>query len=282
MIKRSNFIHNDFVSLSNRIEIINGLYSNIQLSFNNRRPITNMKFGTFIDDYISDNTPREFEAYQAAIAYVYLSYVPFQKYMREPNQKVVLGSKWPEFTLRYEKGVSKVFGSDIDFDFVGMSINQSVPLFTFGTLNYNVMGGQFLNTKDLRYIDYKIFRQSDPWLYSNPLYSFQLLDTSLNTTGLYTEAHFIHHFNGALGSNVPLFKKTRIKSVVGGGVLWVQNNNFFHQELFVGIERDFRIYRQRFRIGAYYVVSESNQMPFNTGFKFSIEFFNNRENKWNF
>jgi hypothetical protein len=282
MIKRSNFIQRDYFDVSHRFEILNGLYSFVRVNFNNRRPITNLQFDDFIDQFVSNNTPLEFEGYQATIANIYLSYVPFQKFMREPNQKVVLGSKWPEFTLRYEKGIPKVFGSDIDFDFVGMSINQSVTLFTFGTLNYNVMGGQFLNTKDLRYIDYKIFRQSDPWLYSNPLYSFQLLDTSLNTTGLYTEAHFIHHFNGALGSNVPLFKKTRIKSVVGGGVLWVQNNNFFHQELFLGIERDFRIYRQRFRIGAYYVVSESNQMPFNTGFKFSIEFFNNRENKWNF
>lgn len=282
MLRRSNWIHKDFFSISNRIEIVNGLYSYASFSYSNRRPITDLKFSNFFDPIFQNNDPIDFENYQALLSNFYISYIPQQKYMREPNRKVVLGSKWPEFSLIYEKGIHKILGSDINFDYLGGSISQSLKIRTLGTLNYNIKGGRFLNTKDLRYIDYKIFRQSDPWLYSNPLYSFQLLNTSISTTDYFTEAHFVHHFNGALINNFPIIKKTQIKTVVGGGTLWVRDINFIHQELIAGIERNFRIGRQRFRLGAYYVVSESNQSPFDSGFKFSIEFFNSRENKWNF
>lgn len=281
MLKRSNFFVSDRINVSHRIELINGLYTGASISFNNRRPITNMKFGELMD-WIPNNNPIYFDFYQALITNVSLSYVPFQKYMREPNRKVVLGSRWPQFTVSYEKGVNKLLSSDIDYDKIQLSIDQTFKLLTFGTTTYNLMSGKFTNTRDLRFIDYKFFRQSDPILYSNPLYSFQLLDTSLNTAGLYLEGHFIHHFNGALVNNIPLIKKTRISTVAGGGFMWIKENNYIHEELFIGLERVFRIQRQRFRIGFYYVISESNKTPFSSGFKVSINYFSVRDNSWDF
>lgn len=281
MLKRSNYFVSDRINIGHRIELINGLYTGANVSFNNRRPITNMKFGELMD-WIPDNQPIDFDFYQALIASVSLSYVPFQKYMREPNRKVVLGSKWPEFTFTYEKGINKLLSSDIDFDRIQLSIEQTIQLFTLGTTKYNIMSGQFINTRDLRFIDYKFFRQSDRWFYSNPLFSFQLLDTLLTTRGFYLEAHFIHHFNGSIISNIPIIKKTRINTAAGGGFMWVKENNYRHEELFVGIERVFRIERQRFRIGFYYCVAQSNQRPFTTGFKISINYFSVRDNSWDF
>jgi hypothetical protein len=281
MLKRSNYFVSDRISVSHRIELVNGLYTNASVSFANRRPITNMKFGELMD-WIPDNQPIEFDFYQALITSVSLSYVPFQKYMREPYRKVVLGSKWPEFSLTYEKGVKGLLSSDIDFDRIQFSIDQTIQIFTLGTTKYNVMTGKFINTRDLRFIDYKFFRQSDRIWYSNPLYSFQLLDTLLTTRGFYVEAHFIHHFNGSIISNIPLIKKTRINTAAGGGFMWVKENNYRHEELFVGMERVFRIKRQRFRVGAYYCIAESNQRPFASGFKVSFNYFSIRDNSWDF
>lgn len=282
LLSRRNWIQRDYYRLSHQIEIVNGLYSYVGFNFNNRQSISDLEFNPFLDQFIPNNTPIEFKGYQALITTVYLSYIPAQKYMREPNRKVVLGSKWPEFRILYNKGIKSILGSDIDFDYLGGSISQSIKLITLGTFNYKIKGGKFLNTKTLRFIDYKFFRQSDPWLYSNPLNSFQLLQTSLSAIDYYTEAHFMHHFNGALINNFPILKKSKIKTVFGGGTLWIKESNYIHQELITGIERNFRIHRQRFRLGAYYIVSKSNQTPLDSGVKFSIEFYNNRENKWSF
>jgi hypothetical protein len=44
----------------------------------------------------------------------------------------------------------------------------------------------------------------------------------------------------------------------------------------------FRIVNDRFRLGVYYAVSQSNKYDPNQGFKFSFEYYNKRTNRWNF
>lgn len=282
MLLRSNYITRTFIGIDHRYELINGLYVRLNARQSDRKPLPDdMRFGRLMDVF-DNNNPIDFESYQAFRTYFALDFTPFQKFIREPYHKEVIGSKWPTFSLVYEKGWEGPFGSDINFDYLGVEITQRLKVGTFGTSRYNLMSGKFINTKDLRYIDYKFFRQSDPWLYSNPLFSFQVMDTSISTTKLYVEGHYIHHFNGAIINNIPLVKKTRIKLVAGAGGLWVQDGDFQYAEAFGGIERVFRIVRTRFRLGAYGVIGKSNYFPLNTGIKFSIEFYNRREGKWNF
>ncbi|MEZ4988563.1 MAG: DUF5686 family protein [Saprospiraceae bacterium] len=136
--------------------------------------------------------------------------------------------------------MDKTLGSDIRFDYVS-AVEQDIVMGTMGNTHYRAQVGQFINTDDLRFVDWKQFRQSDPLLYSNPLHSFQMLDTSLATTNLHFELHLIHHFNGAIINNIPLLKKTRIRTVAGGGMLWLKDGNFRHQEVFAGLERVFKL-----------------------------------------
>lgn len=97
------------------------------------------------------------------------------------------------------------------------------------------------------------------FLFSNPLYSFQNLDSSYETQEWYLEAHFIHHFNGALVNKIPFMKKTGIKELVGGGFIFLpEHNNYFYTELYVGLERTFKFARQRLRIGGYMIFSVAN------------------------
>jgi len=52
--------------------------------------------------------------------------------------------------------------------------------------------------------------------------------------------------------------------VVGGGFLWVQQNNYRHEELFAGLERVFKLGpRRRMRLGIYGVGGNSNQSRLN-------------------
>jgi len=285
VLSSDNYYQRNFISIKHDFEIVNGLYLYTKLSYDNRVNMPgDYDFGWVFNFTQPISVPLDvepFQAYQSAITRIILSYVPNQKYIREPKRKVVLGSKWPKFGVVWKKGWKNLFGSDINFDYLSFSISQSFKLSTLGTSNYNFSIGKFLNTKELEYIDNKFYRVSEPFLFSNPMRSFQMLDTNLTTTGLNMEMHYIHHFNGAILNNLPLIKKLRIKSVAGAGAMFVENENYAHAEMFFGLERVFKVSRYRFRIGTYYSIPFRSYDPIE-GLKFSIEFYDNANGKWRF
>lgn len=273
MILRENFIERTSMSVYHNYEILNGLMLNVEMNFTERRSVAEgTNFIQEFDEVIGNKEPTKFNTYQALLAKVHLSYTPFQKYMTEPNRKVILGSRWPTFYAYWEKGVPVLFGSDVNHDYLLLGMRQSFKISTFGTSSYHIKTGKFLNTKVLREIDYKYHRRSDPIYLTNPLTGYQDLDTSLPTLNWYFESHFIHHFNGALLNKVPLMKRTRITSVAGGGFLYVPEHNWTHYEMFAGIERVIKLKKQRFRAGIYYVVSDGNHINPRSTFRISMNF----------
>ncbi len=282
-LRISNYILHDFVSVFHRIELFNGFYVSLDAGIHNRKSLEDYDRTSIINQVIEETEPILFEGYQALISNLQLSYTPGQRFMTEPNRKIVLGSRFPTFHVTHRKGWNGPLSSDIDFDYIEASIEQNLLLGTLGNSRYRVELGKFVNARDLRYVDVKRFRQSDPILYSDPMRSFQLLDTALYATDWFFEAHYIHHFNGALINNLPLIKKTKIRTVAGAGMMWIRENGFFHQELFGGIERVFKLgARRRLRVGAYAVVAQSNFAPARTDFKVSFDLIDTWKRDWSF
>lgn len=283
ILLRDNFIETTTLEINHSYEIANGLFFGTEVSFTERRSLANKtKFITWLDDALDNNDPPEFNTYQALIANFSLSYTPFQKFMREPLKKVILGSKWPTFYAYYEKGLPTLFGSDVDHDYLRLGMRQTFKIGTFGTSTYRIATGKFLRAKVLREIDYKYHRRSDPIWFSNPLFSYQNLDTSLPTQNWYLETHFIHHFNGALINKIPFMKRTRITTVAGTGYLWVPEHNWQHFEFYAGMERVFKISRKRLRIGLYGVLSDGNRIDPRYDFKISFALLDDRRMKFTF
>lgn len=283
ILLRENFIESTTGSLYHYFEVVNGLTLQTNLAFTERRPIPeDTEFITWFDDALDNNQPPDFDIYNALIGDLTLSYTPYQKFMREPYRKVILGSRWPTFYMYYEKGFQDVLTSDVNHDYLRFGIRQNFKIGTFGTTTYHATSGKFLNAKNLREFDYKFHRRSDPVWFSNPLFSFQDLDTSLPTLDWYFEAHLIHHFNGALINKIPFMKKTRIMSVAGGGYLYVPEHNWQHYEFFAGIERIFKFSRRRLRVGLYAVFSDGNQTDPRTTGKISFALLDRRNMKFNF
>ena len=284
VLLRENFIESSTGNLYHYLEVVNGLTLQKNVQFTNRRPIPEgTNFITWFDEALGNDTePPDFDIYNALIADVTLSYTPFQKYMREPYRKRILGSRWPTFYLYYEKGFQDVFTSDVDHDYLRLGVRQDFKIGTFGTTTYHATGGRFVNSKNLRLFDYKFHRRSDPIWFSNPLYTFQDLDTNLPTLDWYFEAHIIHHFNGALMNKIPFMKQTRITSVVGAGYLYVPEHNWQHYEFYFGLERIFKFSRRRLRIGLYAVFSDGNQFKARTTGKISFALLDRRQMKFNF
>lgn len=282
-LRISNYILHEHVNLFHRIELLNGLYVSNDLVFSNRRSLHGYDNTSIINEVIKETDPLLFEDYQALITNTRLAYTPAQKFMTEPNRKVVLGSRYPTFIFNHRKGWDRVLTSDIDFDYIDFTIDQRLLLGTLGNSRYTLMAGKFVNKRDLRYVDVKRFRQSDPYLYSDPMYSFQLLDTSLFATDWFVEGHYIHHFNGAMINNIPLVKKLKLRTVAGAGFMWIKQNGFRHEEVFGGVERVFKIgARRRLKLGFYGVLAQSNFLPPRADWKISFDIIDTWKREWSY
>ncbi|MCC6818799.1 MAG: carboxypeptidase-like regulatory domain-containing protein [Bacteroidia bacterium] len=278
---RDNFYQQDFGSLYHRIELFNGFYIGAMGEFANRKSIGDLKFDERGDSLWTGNNTKvvNFEDYKALYGTLTLSYVPFQKYIREPYQKLILGSKWPELSVSYRKGMN-VMKSVVDFDYWELRAEQEVKIGLAGISKYRVVSGEFINTRRLEIVDYKFQRSTGPVFFANPLYSFQGLDTSFATFKRFFEGHYLHRFNGALINKIPLLKRMNIIEVAGVGALMTSERNLRYGEVFFGIEKVLRLWKERIRVGLFVVMAQSNSFTYPTQLKFTIESYNNTTNKW--
>ncbi|MDD2983146.1 MAG: DUF5686 family protein [Crocinitomicaceae bacterium] len=282
IFKRSNFIEATQLRISHELELFNGFYINPEIQFLERRTLKGYKFVELLDSVLNNDLPSDFKSYQAAIANITISYVPGQKYMREPNRKVVLGSRWPTFYTYYEKGLPTIFGSDIDHDYLLFGIRQTFKIGTIGTSSYHIKAGQFLNTRSLKDADMKYNRRSDRLWFSNPLYSFQGFYTLLPTSRTIYEGHFVHHDNGSIINKIPFMKKTGIGLAFGAGALYITEYKWQHYEILGGLERNFKFSKRRLRLGIYCALSTGNNLKPRTDWKISFAVLDDRSMKWNF
>jgi len=281
MFRRSNFFQQDFLILGHRMELFNGFYLNTSFEYADRKDIADYMFGDVSDQIFENNTPINFDPYKSLATQIGFDYTPYQKYIREPNEKIVLGSKWPTIGVEYTKGYNGIFGSTVQYDRIELSLKHQHRLGTFGTSKWSLSGGKFLDTTNLQQVDYKYQRKGDPLLYTNPFATFQLLNHTFPTFDWYLEWHYLHRFNGAIINKLPIIRKLGLRFVAGQGTLYAFENNYKHVEAFAGVERIFKFWRERIRIGVYYAVSQSTN-GFNNGIKISLEYFDKQNKTWNF
>lgn len=280
--KRSNFIQATKLRFMHDYEYFNGFYGSVELEFCERQSIAEYASLNLLDSLIPNDNFKYFAGYQALLGEITLSYTPGQRYMREPYRKVVLGSKWPTIYVYYQRGIPKLFGSDVDHEYGVAGIRQSFQLGTIGTSNYHIKAGKFLSARNLKDADFKYQRRSDPFWFSNPLQSFQDQDSSLPSKEWYLEAHFVHHDNGAIINKIPFMKKTGIGLVIGCGALYVAEYQWQHYEILGGLERNFKFSKRRLRIGIYAVASDGNKIAPKATWKVSFAVLDDRNMKWNF
>jgi len=280
---RSNYVRNRYIGVSQRLELINGLYARLSFDYSDRQEITNLILADWSNEIFGElNKPQPFDRYKVSLFELNIVYRFKQKYVIKGNKKQIIGSRFPELKLTYKKGVPTLFGSEVNFDFIELSGSDKMQLGTFGELKWNFIAGSFLNKVDLRFIEHKFFRGSDDFLFSNPLKSHQLLDSTFNTPEAYFQAFAIHHFNGSIMNKIPLINKLKLQLVVGGSALLIQEANYSHIEVYAGVERAFRLWKQMFKVGTYWAVRQNNVTDGTLRFKIGMDFFNSYTNSWSY
>lgn len=287
MIKRSNVYLHQAVTVGHSVELANGLYLFSDAEFAFRKSVSNYKTNDRVDSLfgsvLDDNQAVDFPSYNAVYGKLRLEYTPGQRYIREPKEKVILGSAWPTFYVQWRKGIPGILKSVIDFDYLEFGLHQSAKLGVMGTSSYSIKSGSFLNQKDLRLVDYKYQRRGDPILFMNPSEAFQSLDSTFATFHRFYEGHYIHEFNGALLNKIPFFKKIGLREIAGTGFLIAKERNLRYAEVFTGVERVFKYpFNQlgKFKIGVYVVGSVANQFRNPVQFKIGITTWDRRRGKW--
>lgn len=280
--KRSNFYQNKFVDIRHRTELFNGFYLNTQAYYEIRSDLSDFKFGALGDKIFPNNIRQVFPTSHVYKNSIGVEYTPRQLYLREPNQKVVLGSKYPTFSLNLDRAWPISGKNNNVFTHLSASVRQTFNVGILGTSEYRINAGKFLDTTSLAVMDYKYMRGGDNYFFSPSMFTYQLIPKTFPVFNWYLESHYVHQFNGFLTSKIPLLNKTKIREAMGGGFLYVPERNYQYSEVFFGLNRIFKIGRERIRLGAYYVIGQSNDFGFRNGFKFSFEPYNQNKNTWSF
>jgi hypothetical protein len=279
---RGNFYQNTHFNAYWRREIINGLFVRIRSEIAERKDISDFTFDNFASTVLEDNVPSEFDRHRAFTGAIILSYTPFQQYIREPKQKVILGSLWPTAFVHYSKGIPGVFNSIIDYDFLEFGLDHDFPLGLLGRSELRAVSGAYLTRRKLSLIDYRYQRRGDPWLFTPPMYAFQTLDSTFVTFKRFYEVHYRHHFNGSIVNRLPFLKPLGIRESAGINILYApERRNMLFYEFYAGFDKLVKIWRERFKIGIYYTGGYSNifEKP-RFGFKINFEYYDRRNNSW--
>ncbi|MEP7372095.1 MAG: DUF5686 and carboxypeptidase regulatory-like domain-containing protein [Chitinophagaceae bacterium] len=288
MIKRSNIYLDQKIGVGHSLEIANGLFffSDLDVAF--RRSVSNYKTNDRVDslfgDVLENNQAVAFDPYNAVYGSLRLEYTPHQRYIREPKEKIILGSSWPTFYTLWRKGIPGVLSSKVDFNYLEFGIKQSIKIGILGISSYSIKSGSFLSKKDLRLVDYKFQRRGDPLLFLNPNEAFQSLDSTFPVFKRFYEGHYLHEFNGALLNKIPFFKKIGLREIAGAGFLYApERDNLVYAEIFTGVERVFKYpFNQlgKFKLGVYVVGSAANQFHNPVQFKIGITSWDRKRGKW--
>jgi hypothetical protein len=247
------FYENNFVEAGVRRKLENGISFNVNAMYEDRIPVDNTSDYTFrrskFSKNITANYPIEqltsqFERHQVLIFNASIKIKPGQQYIQFPNSKVSIGSKYPEFELRYSKAISGIFGSDANFDKWRFNVSDDKNLKLLGSFSYRLGVGGFLNRKKVFIQDYQHFTGNQVFAASPYLNSFQLAPyyAQSNTEAFFTYGHVEHHFNGLLTNKIPLFRKLNWNLVTGANAFYVNKNNNY-VEAFLGLENIFKALR---------------------------------------
>ncbi|GLR17372.1 DUF5686 and carboxypeptidase regulatory-like domain-containing protein [Portibacter lacus] len=281
IISRGNYIRNQRFSVGHVFEVVNGLYFTGEVKYADKRSIEDITLSGWTDFIFGEaNQPRPFERYRSFIFEADILYKFGQKYITRGRKKIVLGNNYPTLNLKYKKGIPSIGNSEVNFDHIEVRLSQEMPLTKFGNTNWLILGGKYLNKRNLRFIEYKYFRGSTPYLFADPLRDYQLLGPTLSTNNAYFQAMGIHHFNGFVMDKIPLVNYLQLELIAGAAALAIPDQNFLHAEFYAGLGRKFKLFGEQFQIAAYATTRDNSLEKFQVSYKFGVNFYNAFSGKW--
>ncbi len=267
-----------FIKGTYRYELFNGAMLSLGAEYGKRKSLNNISNYSFVDrekQTFSSNIPATSDSLPASVFVGNKKYTEIsaslrlrfgQKYITRPNRKITMGTKWPELTFTYKKGLSGIGGSETNFDYFQVHLLHHLKFGLVGESHYNATAGIFPNSSNVMFKDYRHFNGNQTYIGTHYLGGFHLLKYyAFSTTDPFVEAHYEHHFNGFLFNKIPLIRKLKFQAVAGINFLYTEQSKTYF-EVLAGIENIGRILRFDF------VTSFNQGKKTETGIRIGIEF----------
>ncbi|MBS7566011.1 carboxypeptidase-like regulatory domain-containing protein [Mucilaginibacter sp. Bleaf8] len=247
-------------------EVANGVLLNGQLSYAERQQMYNTSFNHIKNNpdrqYTANNPLAEpdyiesqlFPTNQALTLRASVTFTFRQQYITRPEGKFYEPSIFPKLRVNYRKGINKVFGSDVNYDFASVDVfDDRMRIGLLGHSAFKVTAGTFLNRKSLYYVDYNHFLGNQGTVFNPTIGNFHFLDFyNYSTDRSFVEAHYEHNFGGSLLNRIPLIRKLKLEELIGVNYLTQANRKNYsgvgdnpliqrgrgnYSEFFVGVQR---------------------------------------------
>ncbi|MDR0763138.1 MAG: DUF5686 family protein [Bacteroidales bacterium] len=168
----SQYYNRAYITLTHSIEIFNGFDTRIALSYEwrQRQMHNNTEWSMFFGEHswlfhndrkYQQNIPlnnavsdENLAGGRAALLDISLRYTPRRHYRFEGKHKIALYSDYPTFSLKWRKGIAGIVGSSTDFDYLQLSINQTIHKTMLHTFRYKIFGGYFPNNRQMHFSEF--------------------------------------------------------------------------------------------------------------------------------
>ncbi len=210
----------DFVKISNKIDLTNGLELRLGLAYNSRQPEENHTTFTLFQpfgDRVQSNIPYPallgsslLASSKSLSAEVEFQYTPRYYYGIREGRKIMVYSHYPTFKLNYQHGVPGLLGSDVSYSKLKAGVEQGLDAGNLGRLFYTIEAGGFIKKDELYFADYKHFSSLPSWYTAGGnAMTFRGLDYYPSATaGNYAQFHLNLRRNKLLLNYLPVLNKS--------------------------------------------------------------------------
>ncbi len=257
-----NYFKSLHLSVMHSIELINGLELAVGISSQKRHAMrTNYQDSLGLDHDFSGR-------YLSVAPRARLSYTPGMYYYMDGKRKIYLQSKYPTFTVDWERGIKGLFSSTGQHERVEFDIQHKIPLGLMRNFYYRLGGGLFTNQEQMYFVDFVYFaRRNLPVGWNDDIGgTFQLLDERwYNASHYYGRANIVYE--------TPFLLLPHLR----GATRWILKERIYINALMMNqlkpyVELGYGIGTHIFDLGLFVSTANFNTTKF--GFKITFELFN--------
>lgn len=241
------FYEKKFISLSNKIDLANGLPLTTDFVYEKRNALANHQSYNFFGNTPSTNIPHgqtlPMPDNTAMKAGIQLDYTPKYRYRLERGRKTYVNSDFPTFSVKYTKGIPANLTTGSSFDRLEGGIHQTVKINEFNGFSYFINGGKFLSSKHIYFPDFKHFSTNELFITGSSLdNSFSLLDNyAWSTDKQWLQAFLNYPSNYLLLKRIPFLQSYLFSEALHARTLWIPGKNYTELGYSIGFSDTARI-----------------------------------------
>jgi hypothetical protein len=201
-----------YLKADHSIDIANGLSLFTGAEIEKRQPLRNHTSFNIAGRKVPDNISSEaglHPTHKAAKMMLQLTYTPRYRYYVREGRKQYASSRYPTFSLAYEKGFNLFADSEAPlYDKLSFSLSHTINLSPFETFDYQFTGGSFLSSARLHPHDLHYFRNNQMLFTPSEFNrSFNLLPPYTATGDWWMDGHLSMQSQYLFIKNLPFLQR---------------------------------------------------------------------------